>query len=413
MAISGNLYINVGLPNESTNSDSLYAAFNKINTNFNTLFGNASKVIAGSGIRVTNNLSNTVVEANLIAGNNIVLTNSNGAIIIESVGGGGNGNSSITGVIAGNGLTGGGFIGNVTLSLASSNVTAGNYTNPVITVDSFGRITSAANSDAGTVTSVALSPGSGISIAGTNPITTSGLITITNTGVTSLAAGAGISLSGSNGNITISTSGSGGGGTVTSIGITSTSLVISGSPIISSGNITVNLPANLSITSNITAGGRFIGNANGLSNIPSANLTGVDGNVSNILYGNGTFASAGSATGATGPTGATGLTGPTGATGIGATGLTGPTGATGIGATGLTGPTGATGVAGPTGATGVGLIGATGFSSLPSAPSAGAGTRAFITDGNLSAATNFAAQVQGGGSNNVPVYSDGTNWLIG
>jgi len=53
------------------------------------------------------------------------------------------------------------------------------------------------------------------------------------------------------------------------------------------------------------------------------------------------------------------------------------------------------------------------FSSLPTAATAGAGARGFITDGNLAAATNFAVQVSGGGSNNVPVYSDGTNWLIG
>jgi hypothetical protein len=157
------------------------------------------------------------------------------------------------------------------------------------------------------------------------------------------------------------------------------------------------------------------------------------------------------ATGLTGPTGATGLTGPTGATGIGATGptgatgLTGPTGATGIGATG---PTGATGLTGPTGATGpiagsntevifndnnvangnasftfdktTGLVSATitkttagTFASLPAAATAGAGARAFISDGNIAATGNFAAQVQGGGGNNVPVYSDGTNWRIG
>ena len=47
------------------------------------------------------------------------------------------------------------------------------------------------------------------------------------------------------------------------------------------------------------------------------------------------------------------------------------------------------------------------------AATAGAGARAFITDGNIAASTNFAAQVTGGGSNNVPVYSDGTNWRIG
>jgi hypothetical protein len=47
---------------------------------------------------------------------------------------------------------------------------------------------------------------------------------------------------------------------------------------------------------------------------------------------------------------------------------------------------------------------------LPSAATAGAGARAFVSDAN---ATTFAATVAGGGANNIPVYSDGTNWKIG
>ena len=41
------------------------------------------------------------------------------------------------------------------------------------------------------------------------------------------------------------------------------------------------------------------------------------------------------------------------------------------------------------------------------------GGRAFVTNANLVAAGNFGAQVSGGGSNTVPVWSDGTNWYIG
>ena len=48
--------------------------------------------------------------------------------------------------------------------------------------------------------------------------------------------------------------------------------------------------------------------------------------------------------------------------------------------------------------------------SLPSAVTVGAGTRAFITDSN---STTFNAIAAAGGSNNVPVFSDGTNWRIG
>jgi hypothetical protein len=53
---------------------------------------------------------------------------------------------------------------------------------------------------------------------------------------------------------------------------------------------------------------------------------------------------------------------------------------------------------------------ATTVSSLPSAATAGAGARSFVTDAN---ATTFLSTVAGGGSNKVPVVSDGTNWLIG
>jgi len=42
-----------------------------------------------------------------------------------------------------------------------------------------------------------------------------------------------------------------------------------------------------------------------------------------------------------------------------------------------------------------------------------AGGRAFVNDANLVAAGNFGAQVSGGASNTVPVWSDGSNWYIG
>ncbi len=47
---------------------------------------------------------------------------------------------------------------------------------------------------------------------------------------------------------------------------------------------------------------------------------------------------------------------------------------------------------------------------LPTAATAGAGARSFVTDAT---ATTFLSTVAGGGANGVPVVSNGTNWLIG
>ena len=94
-------------------------------------------------------------------------------------------------------------------------------------------------------------PGAGIAV---NSDATSGVVTITNTGVTSLVPGTGITLSSNTGVVTISASllGSGGGG-VTNVGITSTTLNVTNSPIISSGVISINLPR-LPVNSNFAPG---------------------------------------------------------------------------------------------------------------------------------------------------------------
>lgn len=53
---------------------------------------------------------------------------------------------------------------------------------------------------------------------------------------------------------------------------------------------------------------------------------------------------------------------------------------------------------------------ATTVANLPTAATAGAGARAFVTDAN---STSFNALLVGGGSNAVPVFSDGDVWRIG
>lgn len=50
---------------------------------------------------------------------------------------------------------------------------------------------------------------------------------------------------------------------------------------------------------------------------------------------------------------------------------------------------------------------------LPAAATAGAGATAFVTDASTTLVLGLGGAVVGGGANKVPVYSDGTNWIIG
>lgn len=264
MSITGQQTINVGLPNESANSDSLYSAFTKVNDNFNLLFANSSpEIIAGTGIAATTNPTTGVVTINnsgvtgIIAGTNIVINQSNGNVTISSTGGGGGG-----GTLSSVGITPSARLavtnsplvtdGNIGIDLAASGVTSGTYTNPTLAIDSYGRITSAANNTiSGTVTSVGLTAGPGMQING-GPITAAGNIIVTNTGVTRLNAGSGITLSSANGNVTVSATIT--GGTVTSVGLSSSSLTVTNSPIVTTGTINVELPSSATFSGTVSAG---------------------------------------------------------------------------------------------------------------------------------------------------------------
>jgi hypothetical protein len=330
--IPGRQIINVGVQNQATGSDDLYTAFSKVETNFENLFTNASPylTVSGStGILVTNPSANSLSILNtgvtrLTPGTGITLDNSNGNVTISVSG-------SLTGVVAGVtnvgirsttlNVSGSPIIsrGNIVIELpaipTSASFNPGTYVSPTLTVDQYGRIVGVSNiSTAGTVTSVAVTAGDGIGIAG-SPVIDSGTISITNTGVTKLTAGPGISLSGNTGAITIS------GinpsvGTVTRIDVQSQSLTITGSPITSSGTLSIELPANsvftkvtganivstgpMSAAGNLTVGNIITTGSISASNISltgtfgatslSGNLTGnVNGIIGGTTPANGSF----------------------------------------------------------------------------------------------------------------------------
>ena len=118
-------------------------------------------------------------------------TSGSGAKIDLTAGGSGSGTSSVT-LAAGS---------NITISETGDTITLAGT--------------------AGTVTSVGITGGTGLSVSG-SPITSSGSITLANTGVTSNVAGSGISVSGATGAVTISNTG------VTSA-VAGTGLSVSGS----------------------------------------------------------------------------------------------------------------------------------------------------------------------------------------
>jgi hypothetical protein len=296
MPIQGQANINIGAQNSVANSDSLFTAFNKIQNNFTTLFTTASNYntfVGNNGIATestsstgTLKITNTGV-INVIAGTGITVNSANGNVII-SMSGDGTGNlvAGVTNValvtntleITGSPIVSAGIM-TVDLPLLPALV-PGQYATPVMSVDEYGRVTQIANSSiAGTVTSVAVSGGNGISITG-SPITSNGTITVTNTGVTRINPGPGIVVTDNTGELTISAKLS--SGTVSQVSVSSTTLTITNPTITTAGTITIDLPTNISIVGNITNSGNTItyGNITGNRNVQiTGNLT-ANGNIS-------------------------------------------------------------------------------------------------------------------------------------
>ena len=325
MAIPGLTNINIGAQNQAANSDSLWLAFNKIQNNFNVIATNGSNVInfeSGVGINATVSgntvtvLNTGVTSISTVPGSGIVLSANTGNVLISSTGGGGNGgggsvtsigirspNSTIT-VAPSTPIISSGFL-SVDLPV-QANIVAGSYSYANVTVDNVGRIIQVSNGAAGTVRSVILSAGNGISI--TSPgNATDPAFTIVNSGVTRLIAGAGIAISPTNGNgvVTISSTTSGGGASSVAINMlsniqvngdsSSNNLTVTntegGQPITGQGTFYVDLKPNVSLTGTLLAN---TVNANG--NINTSNLL-VGYTTSNVTVSGGNVIATGNITG--------------------------------------------------------------------------------------------------------------------
>ncbi len=309
MAISGQNNIDIGGENQAAGSDTLYEAFNKIQNNFTTLFSTASPYntfTPGVGISTSANSTtgNLVIEntgvLSLIAGTGITLSSATGNVVISASGSG-----NVTGVtsvgIVSNSLT----ItntpivssGDITVELpyipTGPSFAAGEYYAPTLTVDNYGRITQIANTvGVGTVTSVAITAvGDGLSIAN-SPITSSGAIEIENTGVTGITAGNNISISSSTGNVVIDADFSD-LGTVTRIDVTSNNLTITGSPVTTEGDITIDIPDDITLAGNLIADTVTANSTietvdieiTGNANINVANITTLNSNIEGYFDG--------------------------------------------------------------------------------------------------------------------------------
>jgi hypothetical protein len=262
----GNLeVIDIGLPNESTGSDSLYLAFNKTKNNFGILANTASQYVnfvGNTGIGTNANATTGTVDiintgvTYLQAGSGVTLSANTGNITISTTGSnGGSGTVTSVGItsstitVSNSPIVG---AGNIVLDLPTTGVVASQYTNPTVTVDAYGRITNISNNIvSGTVTTVSVTPGTGMQVTTSGNANVNPGFTLINTGVTRVSQGSGILLSGSNGNVTISTTPV---AAVTSVSVASSSLTITGSPITGSGTITVELPANIISTGSTTIG---------------------------------------------------------------------------------------------------------------------------------------------------------------
>jgi hypothetical protein len=212
-------------------------------TNANTFTGNqtftgVTNTFGNTGSNSTTNIATGATAATLTKAINI---GTNGGAI------------STTNIVIGSATslatTNGTIYGNWTFNtpLAATNMTkATTSTNGYLSSTDWNTFN---NKGSGTVTSVAATSGTGISVTG-SPITSSGTLNITNTApdqVVSLLGTGTTTVTGTYPNFTINSSG-GGSGTVTSVGLSApTGLSVSGSPVTTSGTLALSYASGYSI----------------------------------------------------------------------------------------------------------------------------------------------------------------------